>query len=303
MMLLVTAPPPRVALSEVNADAPACVGIEQLRADIRARLGGRDPFDDAADRRVELRWSRRQRQFVARIDVIESDGQRGERVLVDRSCAELVPAVALAIAIAIDPRVALGTLPPEPEPTPVRVARPTEVESRAERAAIDLPPPRPAPPEPGLGWWLGVASFIEHGAVPGFGLAIAARFELGTTWRAAIEAGIGIGLPADVGTTRVRALGVVARAQACHVDSVSVCAGLAYARMNFSADQGLDAPVDEGRDMVAAVVGVGLQATHFLRVELGFAAPLTPRHTFKDGGDALWTAWPVQPSLRFLVIL
>ncbi len=303
MMLLVTAPPPRVALVEVNGATPACVALDQLRGDIRARLGGRDPFDEAAVRRVELRWSRQQRQFVARIDVIESDGQRGERVLVDRSCAELVPAVALAIAIAIDPRVALGPLLPGPQPAPVRVLRPTEAESRTERATLDDPPPRPAPPPPEIGWWLGVASSIELGTVPGVGLSFAARLELGATWRAALEAGLGVGLPADVGTTSVRALGIVVHGQACHVAFVSVCAGMAYTRMNFSADDGLAAPVDEGRDMIAAIAGLGLRANDFLRFELGLAVPLTPRHTFKDGATTVWTAWPVQPSLRVLVTL
>lgn len=300
MTLLVTAQPPRVALLEVHDGAPACVALDEVRADVRARLGGREPFDEAAPRKVELRWSRRQRQFVAKIDVVEPDGQRGERVLVDRSCAELVPAVALAIAIAIDPRVALGPLPPDP----VRVTRVLEAESRAARATLDEPAPRPTPPPRRTPLWrFGVATGLSFGAVPGPGVGLAARLELGAEWRAALEAGIAAGMPADVGVTSVTALGVTTHVQACHVERLSVCAGLGYEHLRFGADRGLATPVDEGRDMLAVIATGGVQVTDYLRIELALTVPLTQRYSFTDGADVVWRAWPVQPSLRALVSL
>jgi len=166
-------------------EAASCPSAETLRAEVE-RLLGRQPFgEQPAGRELQVAWGRDARGFSARLALREPDGwTAGERLLVSREadCEELFAAVALAIAIAIDPWRGIGqpssspsssltpaappAAPPAPPPAPppllvaAAAAGPPAAASRIQEAA----PAGPKGPERGLVLGLGLAGV--HGRAP-----------------------------------------------------------------------------------------------------------------------------------------
>ncbi len=132
-------PPVRIEV-DPSPDEAQCPSLQSLMADVRRRMG-RDPFSDDASRRLTVRFRRGSEGWGARITVRDDLREgRGVRELARRSptCLELLDAVGLAVALAIDPEAPLVAAPPAP-PAPVCPA------------PLECPPPAPpAPPPPAL---------------------------------------------------------------------------------------------------------------------------------------------------------
>jgi len=126
LLALATSPAPAV---DLTWDAPAgCPPQAELERQISTLLAGHAPADDRP--RVAFRVERRGPQWLLHGE-IHSAQASGRRDLGAATCAELVEAAALIVAIAVDPSFVPGepAVPPPPPP----------------------PPPRgpPAPPPPG----------------------------------------------------------------------------------------------------------------------------------------------------------
>jgi hypothetical protein len=176
------APTARLVYSRA-ADAESCPDEGALRRAVAARVGY-DPFFAWAHRTVVANVVRRERSFVASVDLIDEGGiAHGARELhVDGECGELLDAVALAIAIAIDPQslVAPATSPPSapeepPQAAPVLPASttpPAATAAWAEHAAEPSPPP-PAPSARTVFFEPSVGMVASNGVAPAIALGIA----------------------------------------------------------------------------------------------------------------------------------
>lgn len=130
----------RVRLSYSTAPGlSACPGEATLREAVVGHLG-RDPFSAQAAGSIEVHITSGQGQLIATADTRGLDARaQGRRELTGTlsECEELVSSLALAIAIAIDPRALEGPIvrepspPPEPAPKapPKPAARPTYTQS------------------------------------------------------------------------------------------------------------------------------------------------------------------------------
>ncbi len=164
----VVAPSGKVRLAWVRAEgASLCPAVEAVRDNVGRKLGW-NPFDDGAPKSFEVVARRSDRVWIA--DIYSYDAQRGtsgfRQVRSDANdCRELVDAVALALALAIDPEATLGA-PAGPRPSP-RMA---------------TPEPGPLPPAAVPRAWhsmLTARGLAAVGALPRFalGAAIAATVD------------------------------------------------------------------------------------------------------------------------------
>lgn len=114
-------------------EASDCADEEELRDAVKARLGF-DPFSKSAPTTIEVRVDRKAEQLTSLIR-ITSDGPPLERSLSSsgKDCTEHSQAIALAVALAIDP-LSTAPAPKTPEPPAVVVVAPVtpEVEKRVE---------------------------------------------------------------------------------------------------------------------------------------------------------------------------
>jgi hypothetical protein len=103
--------------------AERCPDEPTMRRAITAQLG-RDPFVGEGDDAVALDVRRTRNQLRARIELRERDGAvLGARELRGDDCDELVPAMTLAIAMAIDALAARTPPPPPPPPQDLALAK------------------------------------------------------------------------------------------------------------------------------------------------------------------------------------
>ncbi|HTB77270.1 MAG TPA: hypothetical protein VK762_28695 [Polyangiaceae bacterium] len=95
--------------------AESCPDEAMLRRSVAARVGY-DPFFPWAKRTVVANLARRSRDFVAIVSLVDEQGvAHGDRELrTSGDCAELLDAMALAIAIAIDPEILTRPAPSSP---------------------------------------------------------------------------------------------------------------------------------------------------------------------------------------------
>lgn len=139
-----------------GADAEQCPDEGALRRAVAARVGY-DPFFPHAPRTVVLTIVRRDGDLVARLELVEDQRASASRELVssDAGCDELFQSAALAIAIAIDPRVLVAPSGPPPSApggqgrdevtTPAPIAAPPE-ESERPSPAVERPVRAERPP-------------------------------------------------------------------------------------------------------------------------------------------------------------
>lgn len=115
---------------ERSRGAERCPDISVLRRSVQSHLGY-DAFEDGAALQIRCDVAARGTRLIASIKVSDrASGLAGERNLVAprANCAELADALALAIAIAIDPLLpsdgaaAAGSGPPEENPPPAPTA-------------------------------------------------------------------------------------------------------------------------------------------------------------------------------------
>ncbi len=157
-----------------GAGAESCADETALRKAVAARVGY-DPFFVWADSTVVAEIDRRGTQLAARVRLLDAQGISGgvrEIVSAELDCHELFDAMALAIAIAIDPQSLVGPAPPPPTaPASVRSAPPSAPDPVAP-SAPDLPsspPPRVPSSRVAIDVGAGVASTIGIAPAPALG--------------------------------------------------------------------------------------------------------------------------------------
>jgi hypothetical protein len=191
---LAAAPTARLVYSRAS-DADSCPEEQALRRAVAARVGY-DPFFAWAPRTVVASVARRKKAFVATVDLIDERGiEHGARELrAEGECGELLDAVALAIAIAIDPKslaapaesTDVATEQPSAPSAPPPPASPADAPSPEARAEASAQPsagtvpsspssPRELTLEPSLG------AVASTGVAPdvAFGVALGAALR----WR------------------------------------------------------------------------------------------------------------------------
>jgi hypothetical protein len=179
-----------------------CPDEPALRRAITAQLG-RDPFAGDGDGRdavaLDIRRANKQ-QLRARIELREEDGAiLGARELRGNDCAELAPAMTLAIAMAID--ALAGPRPPVPPPpgTPVASAAPPPAPA-VTQALDDEVPTFEKPPKPHLEWnvSLGLLGAVDATTLAAFGLTVEAdlvrsAYSVGVELRGDLPASASVG--------------------------------------------------------------------------------------------------------------
>lgn len=304
-LLLTAAPPTARLVVERAADTDRCArpfAEASLRSLVAARLTGRDPFVVDAPREARVKFVKAGARYVATIVMTEPDGRQGERRLNDADCDQLVRAVALALALAVDPR-ALDA-PPKPAAVAPRVMRGREEEAARARGELEATKANDViPVTPFWSWRLGGGVALELGATPAVALGPTLRLELGARrWRAVLEAGLGFAGPAPVADTSVGVARWSLRGDACWEPGLRACLGLTWARSRASADEGLAEAVSATRDAVLLGASLGTPLGRHARFELGVGLPLTPHATFIVGETVAWRAWPLVPSVRLIVL-
>jgi hypothetical protein len=113
--LLLGPPSAEPARLQLDWQAPSqCPSSTHVEARVAALLGERVREGATIAARVQVRA--RGRRFEATLELRSGDDPPGRRTLADPDCSELAEGVALILALAVDPELALGpTLPDEPD--------------------------------------------------------------------------------------------------------------------------------------------------------------------------------------------
>ena len=199
------APEPSFALVYQAPDGAGCPTDEAVRAAVAAELGYDpwDPIDDGASPRIVVAIRSVRDRARGRIEMRARDGKRlGARELEGASCAELTPALELAIAVAIDPLRA-GARPAPATETPAAV--PSLTPPLAPLVVVVAPPRRARyVDEVRLRVAFGVQGTVDAAPGPTFGFM--GRVGFGARrWLAAIELRGDLPGSADVDGGRVSA--------------------------------------------------------------------------------------------------
>jgi len=139
-------------------DAPAFFGAIQARSP-RVRPSGGDP----RERRFAADITESALGFEGRLRVVDPAGQNSERTLSAETCPELIEALALIAALAIDPdsAVTTGELPAAEAPASSAVASPAENPAPERREPAAPPPSGAKHTPPPLTWLLGASAGVD----------------------------------------------------------------------------------------------------------------------------------------------
>jgi hypothetical protein len=168
------AEPLRLSLVREEA-AGACPDVRAIAARVRSRLG-RDPFSESAATAVEIVVTEQAGAYTARIRIRADGGALlGERTITsNESCDTLAAAVALAVALYVDPDAALRPHNPSPASLEIPSPRPNDAAppgAPAPGGPAPAPLERPAiaPPVPGA--VLTSGALAAQNILPGIALA------------------------------------------------------------------------------------------------------------------------------------
>lgn len=176
----IAAPAPSRLSFAREVGAERCPDESALRAEVAARLGA-DPFVAVADREVVARIDRQGGRLHGLVELRTSGRVQGSRDLAidSEDCAELVRAMALALAIALDPEHAdtSATPPPAtPSPAPLPVTPPPAAPAPRPTAAPSRPPEPPGPRVvPEVGASVAIATGLAPSTAIGFGAFVGVR--------------------------------------------------------------------------------------------------------------------------------
>ena len=200
---------PSFALVYQAPDGAGCPTEDAVRASVAGELGYDpwDPVDDGASPRIRVAIRAVRGGVRGRVEMRETDGRTlGARELEAASCAELAGALALAIAVAIDPLHAAppapppatpprpATAPPPPAPPPLALSRPAAPPSKRPRLVDELR----------LRVAFGVQGTVDAAPGPTFGFMGRVGFVL-RRWSLAVELRGDLPGSADVDGGRVSA--------------------------------------------------------------------------------------------------
>ncbi len=283
-----------------NAGAESCPDEEIIRRGVAARLG-REGFDANAARRLRVEMSGHKVGFSARINVYDASGElAGTRSLAtaEADCGELVKAMELAIAIAIDPLYTLGPgqEPAPPEPAPV-APKPVPVLAPPVRPEPIVAQPVEQSPEHRIAVGLVVAVSTEPAET--FGITFAYRKEY-TSLAWGLEARFDTTRELSVAPGRVETGLVHASALLCRMGSlVDVCA---VASLGALRSEGVGFP--ETRSTKNPYVAGGARLCHrfaltdSLGIALGIDLVARANHVtlYVDNSD-VWESSPFELSM------
>jgi hypothetical protein len=291
--------------------------------------GGAPPTAHLDARATAVRGA--DRRYHVTLRTVRS-GTVGERRMEGASCRSLADALALVIALTIDPSRATGSgasspadstsepasespssAPSAPAPAPTSAPVPAS-------APASAPAPAPAPvpaPAPRWQWSASAGAVADDGSLPGIALGVGLRAlaMLGPaaieTYASALPGQVGTvpGSPADGGTFRL----VLGGARACyaplrgHLD-LAACAGL---ELGWLHADGLGVHYPQGADSLWAAGSLGLRASQQIAGSLRLALDLSVGDPWRrdrfvlDGIGLVHQASPVVgraylgPELRF----
>lgn len=272
------------AVLSYTVDPPlesTCPSQRELEAAVAARLGYA-PFTSDASERVTVNVTRAQgargpgagRAIVGRLDVSGPHAGRREIASRDGDCREVVDALAVAIAIGIDPESLTrpakvpapqpASPPPAPEPAPAPSPPPKVAPPPAPPEAVIVPAPAkpPAVIADRLQWRLGGRFFVPLGELPAATGAVAALFGLRYgAFSADLEPFITLSSARDLATGgRVRASLVGASLYPCgHLGVLYGCLGLGVGSLRAESEGVPDPRKDSGLHVTASLrVGVSV---------------------------------------------
>jgi hypothetical protein len=170
----------------IELDAPPdCATAEAFYESVRRRTERVRPvIEGEPGVRVVVRLMRVGTRAHGELRVIGEHGESDTRRVDGNTCTEVVDALSLTVALAIDPTVHLA--PPEPPPTVVVESTPPPVPPPEE------PPPSPPPPERNLETRVGAAVVAMGQVTPyvSFGGELSLRFVM--PWEAASSLGVAV---------------------------------------------------------------------------------------------------------------
>ena len=271
----------------VELDAPAdCATAEGFYEAVRARTErARTVKEGETGVRVVVRLTRVGARAHGELRVIGEHGESDTRRVDGASCTEVVAALSLTVALAVDPTARLGPLeaPREKPPAPVC--------PKCEPPPPPPPPPPPAPPPPELEVRLG-AHLLGMGQVSpymSFGGDLAVRVI--APWAAASSLGLGIAYvrndvfagthEAAVGSTLFQLTGCPKRFGARDTFTFEPCL-VGMGGWLHAEGRGLDTTTQVTRSYFAAgalFIGSAPLSSHWqFEVQAGFVFPLIKRH-------------------------
>jgi hypothetical protein len=293
-----------VSLLYEDSPPPDCPSELQFQAEI-GKLTSKARFTkQRRARRVRIELSTSGSGVVGRL--ISGDGKnQSSREVRGKDCREVSSALAIAVALTIDPDALLG----EPEPTKPETSEPTKPETKptpksptsAANATPFVPLPRPEPTK--LNWGLGAGLELENAWGPRMSPGVHAFGVLGVGERVRVALGVTRFLTREVDD--------VSFAAWLAESSVSVNIALLGALRPFAAvgyelgavdasGTGLPAQVQAQRPWQAASVGLGLRfetPTFFLQLGGNLLVPLSrQRYLMSDSLGEVRTLYEI-PSI------
>jgi hypothetical protein len=218
MALLTVAPEldPPTSRYELSWDAPAqCPSVEQVRARVDELLVVAPAEGEAIAAEVQVVAS--EAGFVASLR-LRSGEREGLRELGDPDCRELAEALALIIALAVDPEL-MSREPVDEEPEPITAEQPEPIDEQPDPVDEQPDPkeeepdpiedaPRPEPPSTTRLRGFGLA--LRGGAAFAIIAPASARVQLsgssfGRWWRAELGVSTSIPQPIDIGRFSITA--------------------------------------------------------------------------------------------------
>jgi hypothetical protein len=245
---------------------PSCPDERRFVELARDRVREWATIDERGELVARARTEKLNGAFVGRLSLEDAAGgaSLGERTIQDADCEEVVLALALFLAVALE---AEATHPRAPAST---VAETPPVEHRVDvRRAANLPP-RPPPAQKGdasaIRWGLAARAHGVTGRMPGVAAGAALAIELGPRWTSALRPFGGVGVDVVPYSERSEGRGHVELGWGAVFGRV--CAGLDVSGRRTSDDRGWIEPwacarVEAG-GLRAASRGYAVNRTEYL---------------------------------------
>ncbi len=310
LVLLAQQPPPaRLSLQHLQGDgAGACPDQAWLEANVAARLGYH-PFTSEAPLQARTRFECAAGACTATLELQRGEGTPRRRLLALPDCDELAQALALSLALAIDPLRASrppaqvdGGVTPGRAPAPLEARAVNPGASGPGDAGVPESAPAVTPPE-SLARWSGFAQVGAHGTAGlspflngGARVAVGARVgpvSMALEARVDLPQAIGVEGGSVVNTAVMGTL-----APCLHWRAFGGCLVVSVGALGASGQLG----AGQAGTVWLALLGGRVSWEYPLRPWLAVVAQLTlqaplARVRVVANDAAVWASWPVVPEL------